>query len=98
MRFAVFYRFLSCRNPRRMNTYKTLPQMFFLKDLRNVSKSLESTLARKGGGGRQKAQKPEGNIARQLLFVPRSLVDLLALDESFFQHLLVAEPQIGDIG
>jgi hypothetical protein len=22
----------------------------------------------------------------------------LALDESFFQHLLVAEPQIGDIG
>jgi hypothetical protein len=45
-----------------------------------------------------KAQKPEGNIARRLLFVPGSLVDLLALDESFFQHLLVAEPQIGDIG
>ena len=45
-----------------------------------------------------KAQKPEGKIARRLLFVPCSLVDLLALDESLFQHLLVAEPQIGDIG
>src|SRR5580698_4702375 len=93
-RFAPFYRFLSSSNPRRMNTYKTAPQVLFLKDLRNVSISLESTVAKKWERGVAcpfEAQKPEGNIARRLLFVPRSLVDLLALDESFFQHLLVAE-------
>jgi hypothetical protein len=50
-RFALFYRFLSRRNPRRMNTYKAAPQVFFLKDLRNVSNSLKSTLTKKGGRG-----------------------------------------------
>jgi hypothetical protein len=59
---------------------------------------LDATLTKKGEGWVPRKQKPEGNIARRLLFVPRSLVDLLALDESFFQHLLIAEPQIGDIG
>jgi hypothetical protein len=35
------------------------------------------------------------------LFSPGSLFSapvILALDEAFFGHLLVAEPQIGDIG
>ena len=55
-------------------------------------------LQKKGGrGGPLKRQEPEGSIA------PASdrsseWVDLLALNESFFQHFLVAEPQIGDIG
>jgi hypothetical protein len=41
-------------------------------------------------------QKPEGKISLRLLSV--LLTFCLALDEAFFQHLLVAEPQIGDIG
>jgi hypothetical protein len=43
-----------------------------------------------------KVQKPEGIITLRL---PQFLLAFcLTLDESFFEHLLVAEPQIGDIG
>jgi len=43
-----------------------------------------------------KWQKPESQVRP-----PASVALLafcLALDEAFFEHLLVAEPQIGDIG
>jgi len=49
-----------------------------------------------GRGSSHKTQKPEGNLARRLPSV--LLAFCLALDESFFQHFLIAEPQIGDIG
>jgi hypothetical protein len=80
-----------------MNTYKDLPQVFFLKDLQNNLSRLESTLAEKGGGGGPhkiaKAGEPTRPPASAVL-----LATCLALDESFFHHLFVAEPQIGDIG
>ena len=56
---------------------------------------------KRGGGtpgpyiARQK-QKPEGFFTLRLPSVLR--FTWLALDESFFLHLLVAEPQVGDIG
>jgi hypothetical protein len=80
-----------------MNIYKTPRQVLFLKDSRDLSESLESTLAEKRGGAGKKAKA--GRQHRPPASVRSSeLVDLLALDESFFQHLLVTEPQIGDIG
>jgi hypothetical protein len=60
---------------------------------------LEATLTKNRGRGSLppgSMQKPEGSIALRLLLV--LLAFCLALDEPFFQHLLVAEPQIGDIG
>jgi len=48
------------------------------------------------GTGKSKRKKPEGRITLRLLSA--LLFCCLALDESFFQHLLVTEPQIGDIG
>ena len=65
------------------------------KRLRFSVSYLESTLTKKEGAW-GKTQKPEGIISRrQLRFF--SLL-CLALDESLGQHLLIAEPQIGDIG
>jgi hypothetical protein len=68
------------------------------KRLARFLSPLNATFTKKGGGvGRYKGK------SRKAALPPASdrsseLVDLLALDESFFQHLLVAEPQIGDIG
>ncbi len=40
----------------------------------------------------------DGGSDKSLRLPSVLLAYCLALDESFFQHLLVAEPQIGDIG
>ena len=69
------------------------------KRLIEIGKSFRiRTYKKRGRGGRRgsKVEKPEGSITLRLLSV--LLTFCLALDESFFQHLLVAEPQIGDIG
>ena len=56
-------------------------------------------LQKQGGGIFGKAKKSAGDwqTLRRLDFLDRGS-DSLALDESFFQHFLVAKPQIGDIG
>lgn len=51
-----------------------------------------------GGGARARAKHKEPEAGLHSGFCRRFRAYWLALDESFFQHLLVAEPQIGDIG
>ena len=60
-------------------------------------KSFKCNVYKKKGGPLKKARAGRQHRPR-LLIVSSELVDLLALNESFFQHFLVAEPQIGDIG
>ena len=60
-------------------------------------KSFKCNVYKKKGGPLKKARAGRQHRPR-LLIVSSELVDLLALDESLFQHFLVAKPQIGDIG